>query len=336
MEAPVLAIPDFSKPFVLETDACDYGLGAVLMQEGHPVTYLSKPLCPNNQALSTYEKECMAILMAVEKWRLYLQVREFTIKTDHKSLLYLTDQRVHTELQHKALLELMDLQYKIMYKKGATNAAADAVSRCPQSGSVLAISTCNPAWQENLIQGYLEDSEAQQLLTELAVLSPNSKGYSLVDGLIRYQGKIWLGNNTLAQHVLQALHSSGIGGHSGFHATYHRIRHLFSWPRMKECIRTYVQQCSICQQAKVEHVKSPGLLQPLPIPTAPWTVVSLDFIEGLPLSNKKNVILAVIDKFNKYAHFIALAHPYTALQVAQVYMDSVYKLHGLPYAIISD
>lgn len=72
LQAPVLAIPDFSKKFVLETDASDVGFGAMLMQEGHPVAYLSKAVCPKNQSLSTYEKECMAIILAVEKWRPYL------------------------------------------------------------------------------------------------------------------------------------------------------------------------------------------------------------------------------------------------------------------------
>ena len=86
----------------------------------------------------------------------------------------------------------------------------------------------------------------------------------------------------------------------------------------------------------MEHIETPGLLQPLPVPFAPWTVISLDFIEGLPMSNKKNVILVVVDKFTKYGHFIALAHPFTALQVAQAYMDQIYKLHGLPKSIISD
>lgn len=80
----------------------------------------------------------------------------------------------------------------------------------------------------------------------------------------------------------------------------------------------------------------PGLLQPLPVPTQAWIVVSLDFIEGLPSSNRYNVIMVVVDKFTKYAHFIPLAHPFTALQVAQVYMDHIYKLHGLPQALISD
>jgi hypothetical protein len=97
-KAPVLAIPDFQKQFVLETDASDIGFGAVLMQEGHPIAYLSKPMCAKNQALSTYEKECMAIIMAVEKWRAYLQNQEFIIKTDHKSLVHLADQRVTTKL----------------------------------------------------------------------------------------------------------------------------------------------------------------------------------------------------------------------------------------------
>lgn len=99
VKAPVLAISNFQKQFVLETDASDIGFGAVLMQEGHPIAYLSKPVCAKNQTLSTYEKECMAIIMAVEKWRAYLQNQEFIIKTDHKSLLHLANQRVTTKLQ---------------------------------------------------------------------------------------------------------------------------------------------------------------------------------------------------------------------------------------------
>ena len=125
----------------------------------------------------------------------------------------------------------------------------------------MAISSCTPAWQENLIQGYEEDAEARKILTELALHPENSKGFSLVDGILRYKGRVWLGTNSLAQqHVIQALHSSGLGGHSGVAATYHRIKSLFAWPKMKSAIQTYVEQCTICQQAKVEHIKYPGLL----------------------------------------------------------------------------
>jgi hypothetical protein len=85
-QAPVLAVPDFSKPFVVETDASGMGVGAVLQQQGHPIAYISKALGPKNMGLSTYEKECLAILFAVEQWHPYLQQGEFVIKTDQQSV----------------------------------------------------------------------------------------------------------------------------------------------------------------------------------------------------------------------------------------------------------
>lgn len=121
IQAPVLAMPNFSKQFMLETDASDLGFGAILIQEGHPVAYLSKAVSGKNRSLSTYEKECMAIILAVEKWRSYLVHQPFIIKTDHRSLLYLIEQRITTKLQQKALFKLMDLQFKVIYKSGSTN-----------------------------------------------------------------------------------------------------------------------------------------------------------------------------------------------------------------------
>lgn len=79
--APVLGLPDFSKQFTVETNASDAGIAAVLSQEGHPIAYLSKALGPRSKGLSTYEKECMAILLAVDHWRSYLQHQEFLILT---------------------------------------------------------------------------------------------------------------------------------------------------------------------------------------------------------------------------------------------------------------
>jgi hypothetical protein len=154
VQAPVLGLPDFTKPFVVETDASDLGFGAVLMQAGHPLAYLSKPVCHKNQAMSTYEKECMALIMVVDKWRPYLQNQEFIIKTDHKSLLHLSKQRVTTKLQQKALLKLMDLQYKITYKQGLTNQAVDALSRCHQPEIVAPISVCQPTWVDKVKEAY--------------------------------------------------------------------------------------------------------------------------------------------------------------------------------------
>ena len=196
-----------------------------------------------------------AILLAVEKWMPYLQTMPFTIKTYHKSLLYLADQRANTRLQQKALLKLMDLQYSIVHKQGPTNAAADALSRHPAPDSVHAISAYTLAWLDNLIQGYQEGPSAKALMEELILSNSIVRGFSLVNGVIRHKDRIWLGSNSLAhQHVLQATHSSGVGGHSGFYATCHRVKSMFAWPKMKDTIRSYIQQCTVCQQAKVEHV----------------------------------------------------------------------------------
>ena len=114
------------------------------------------------------------------------------------------------------------------------------------------------------------------------------------------------------------------------------MKRLFAWPKLKSSVQQYVSTCSVCQQAKSEHTKLPGLLQPLPIPPFPWHTVSLDFVEGLPKSQGFDVILVVVDKLTKYAHFLPLRHPFTAAQVAQAFLDGVYKLHGLPHCIISD
>lgn len=131
------------------------------------------------------------------------------------------------------------------------------------------------------------------------------------------------------------LHESAVGGHFGFPVTYRRIKSNFAWPGMKQQIYDFVQTCQICQQAKPERVKYPGPLLPLPIPENAWQVVSMDFISGLP-PRQGNYILVVVDKFSKYAHFIPLTHHFIALIVAKMYLSQVYKLHGLPNAIISD
>ena len=105
----VLILPDFSKSFTIETDACSTGVGAVLSQEGHTVAFYSKALGINNQKLSIYENEFLAIMMAVDKWRAYLLRGLFVIKIDHQSLCHLDDQVLGSELQRKAMTNLIGL-----------------------------------------------------------------------------------------------------------------------------------------------------------------------------------------------------------------------------------
>jgi len=290
ISAPVLALPDFSKVFTVETDASDNdkGIGAVLQQDGHPIAYLSKALGPKNQVLSTYEKESLAILMAIEHWRSYLQQGEFIIKTDQKSPTHLDDQRLTTPWQHKALTKLMGLQYKLMYKKGVENLAADALSRVhPQDSlEVLALSVAQPSWLQTIMDCYALYPETIKLLAALALQNPMDN-YELKDGIIRYKGKILPPpDQGIQNNVLQALHSGAVGGHSGFQFTYRRIKNVFWWPKMKDTLHSFVASCQICQQAKSERVKYPELLQPLPVPEFAWQVVSMDFIEGLPSTTR--------------------------------------------------
>lgn len=161
--------------------------------------------------------------------------------------------------------------------------------------------------------------------------------YSLHNGVIRYNNRVWLGSNVQVQtKVTTALHSSAIGGHSGFPVTYSRIKQLFYWPGMKAFIKKFVAACEVCHKAKPDRSRYPGLLQPLPVPQQAWQSISLDFIEGLPRSNTYDTVLVVVDRLTKYGHFIPLHHPFTALKVAQRFMDTVYRLHGMPESIVSD
>lgn len=339
MTAPVLALPDFKVHFELQTDASDHGIGAVLRQVKHPVAFLSKSLGPKNRALSTYEKEGLAILMAVDHWRTYLQHAEFIIHTDQRSLVHLEDQRLATPWQQKIMAKMLGLRYRIVYKRGVDNRVADALSRRPgpPQGDLAAVAVVVPVWLEAVQQGYAGDAAAQKLLARLATEPEEHDGFTLQKGIIKQNGQVWLSNNVaLQKRVLATLHAGAIGGHSGFNATYRRVRRLFTWPNVKQHVKLFVAECQIYKQAKPERVRYLVLLEPLPVPKQAWELITMDFVEGLPQSARNNSILVVVDKFSRYAHFIPLPHPFTAFQVAMAFVNKICKLHGLPEAIVSD
>ncbi|XP_074318692.1 uncharacterized protein LOC141655514 [Silene latifolia] len=129
---------EFLEVFEVETDACDKGIGAVLSQKGHPIAFLSKSLSEKHLGLSTYEKELLAVILAVEKWRPYLIGRHFIIRTDHFSLKYLLEQKITTAFQSKCLPKLLGLDYEVVYRKGKENTVADSLSRIT-GGELLAL-----------------------------------------------------------------------------------------------------------------------------------------------------------------------------------------------------
>lgn len=267
--APILALPDFQKQFVVETDTSATGIGAVLMQANHPVAYLSKALAPKNMGLSAYEKECLALLLAIDHWRSYLQHSKFIVRTDQKSLLHLADQRLNTPIQQRAFTKLVGLQFAIQYKAGLTKRAADALSRRghEEGTEMAAMSVCKPTWLEAVKNSYLNNAGVTARMEKLA-LDPNSEPqYTMQEGILRYKGRVWIGNDAeVQQHLINSLHASAVGGHSGFHAMYIRIKRLFAWNGMKAQIKQTVRTCMVCQQAKTERKSPAGLLQPLTIP----------------------------------------------------------------------
>jgi hypothetical protein len=213
----VLGILDFSKPFAIETDASQYGVGAVLLQNGHPLAYVRKPLGVKTQGLSTYEKEYLAVLIAVEQWRSYLQLSEFIIYTDQKALIHLNDQRLHTVWQQRVFTKLLGLQYRVVYKKGSDNGAADALSRRVHHEELCsAISVVTPQWCEDIVKGYQEDPQTVVLLTKVAANAAVVPHFTLENGLLKYKNRIWVGrNNSIQLRLIKLLHSSPVGGHFG-------------------------------------------------------------------------------------------------------------------------
>jgi hypothetical protein len=164
------------------------------MQKGHPIAFLSRALGVKSRGLSTYEKEYLAIILVVQHWRAYLQHNEFVILTDHKSLAQLNEQCLHSPWQHKVFTKLLGLQYWIQYRPGAENRVADALSRCSTS-ELHAVSMIVPQWLSDVQSSYLQDAEAQSMITKLAVHQSAVPNFALSEGLLRYKNRIWIGND---------------------------------------------------------------------------------------------------------------------------------------------
>ena len=105
---------------------------------------------------------------------------------------------------------------------------------------------------------------------------------------------------------------------------------------MKIDLKQFIRECDVCQRVKSETSAPARLLRPLPIPTTPWTDVSLDFVEGLPKSQGFEVILVMVDRLTKYVHFVPVSHPYTIAKIASLYMHHIFKLHGMLVSLVSN
>jgi hypothetical protein len=126
--APVLQLPDFDKPFIIDCNASGSGFGAVLHQGAGPLAFFSRAIAPHHAKLAAYEQELIGLVKAVRHWRPYLWTRPFVMRTDHFSLKYLLDQWLSTIPQHAWVSKLFGYEFSVEFKPERQNVAADAVS----------------------------------------------------------------------------------------------------------------------------------------------------------------------------------------------------------------
>jgi hypothetical protein len=262
---------------------------------------------PKASTMSSYDKEALAIIEALKKWKHYFVGSSIVIRTDQQSLRYIHEQELTEGIQHKLLVKLLGYDYIIEYKKGRENKAADALSRALDMHTTMAITTALPKWITDVTNSYATDTYYKELIAKLTVDSTATPNYTLKNGILCYKQKLVVGSDTALQtQIITSLHDSAFGAHSGETATYHRVKLVFHWTCLKKYVISYVKECAICQKNKAEHTPYPGLLKPLRVPDKAWTHVSMDFIEGLPKSEGKDVILVVVDRLQNMPTFFPL------------------------------
>lgn len=214
------------------------------------------------------------------------------------------------------------------------NTVADALSRRDtEEMSVHAISTPTFHLFEEVRQEQEASSDLMSLRAEIEA-GTRSAPWAVHNGLITRNDRVFLPSaSPLIHTLLQLAHTAA---HEGKQKTLHRLRANFSIDHDRRLVAEFVRTCMTCQSNKTEALQPAGLLQPLSVPSLVWADISMDFVEALPKVHGKSVVLTVLDRFSRFAHFIPLSHPFTAAFVACAFFQEIVRLHGLLESIVSD
>jgi hypothetical protein len=246
--------------------------------------------------------------------------------------------------QHQWVSKLFGFDFVVEYRPGRLNTAADAFSRrdseaASEEGGTAATAAVAALSRPSFT--YLDDVHcATATAPDTLLLQERFCAGELVApwcedaGLLLHGSRIFVPDfGDLRHQAIQLAHGAG---HKGIQKTLHRLCSDFYILGDRTLVQDWVRTCATCQCNKTEALQPAGLLQPLDVPSQVWADISMDFIEGLPKVGSKSVILTVVDRFSKYAHFIVLGHPYTAASVASAFFDGIVRLHGFPTSIVSD
>jgi len=362
--APILTLPDGVEGFSIYSDASRQGLGCVLMQHGKVIAYASRQLKIHERNYPVHDLELAAVIFALKIWRHYLYGVSCEIFTDHKSLKYIFTQKELNMRQRRWLELIKDYDVNIQYHPGKANVVADALSRKATGNlsllltsepsllaeidqlelevvirgteGILAMYVAQPAILEEIKIRQKEDPKLQKIREGVErVPHPDFK---IVDGLMRFRGRICVPNiSDIREQILDECHKSKLAVHPGQMKMYQNLRKVYWWRGMKWSVVDYVNRCFQCQQIKAERRKPAGLLQPLPIPEWKWEHITMDFIVGLPRTQKGNdSVWVIVDRLTKTAHFLPVKTTHSMDHLATLYIQEIVRLHGVPVSITSD
>jgi transposase InsO family protein len=364
--APILRHFDPKLPIILECDASDYAIAAIISQvdpedeELRPVAFHARTMIGAELNYDIYDKELLAIHDAFKHWRAYLEGAQHQIQvySDHNNLKYFTTTKQLSRRQARWAEYLSQFDFVIHYRAGRLGTKPDALTRrpdvYPKKTGKLEVDALNHRVAlppERVSAALLLNEEAllsqirnapQDDLFRKGMLDAESSSDSPFapspDGqLLLRAGKIYVPDHEdLRLKVLQAHHDHKLRGHPGIRKTTQLIQRTYFWPRLRRDVTRYIRGCHTCARAKAVRHRPYGLLKPLPIGERPWTHLSMDYIEELPDSDGFDAILVVVDRLTKQAIFLPARTTDTATELARQFIQHVFSKHGLPISIISD